>query len=93
MKALIYSIHVLYKCTVHTNRTQTSKIKHQHVVSIRIHQSCLSREDIDDKNRKFEPPDLNTCTELNKIINHMINSFTYHIHNHKNRNVWVHKYF
>lgn len=50
---------------------------------------------IENENRKFESPDLNTCTELNKIINHMINSFTYmyHIHNHKNRNVWVHKYF
>lgn len=84
MKALIYSIHVLYKCTVHTNRTQTSKIKHQHVVlniSIRIHQSCLSCEDIDDKIRKFELLDLNTCTELHKFINLMINSFTDHIHN------------
>lgn len=30
MKALNYSI--LYKCTVHSNKTQTSKIKHQHVV-------------------------------------------------------------
>lgn len=48
---------------------------------------------IENENRKFESPDLNTCTELHKFINHMINSFTYHIHNHKKRNVWVHKYF
>lgn len=55
---------------------------------------------IEEKNRKFEPPDyhfiihdLDTYTELHKFINHMISSFTDHIHNHKDRNVWVHKYF
>lgn len=47
---------------------------------------------IENENRKFESPDLNTCTELHKFINHMISSFTDHFYNHKNRNVRVHKY-
>lgn len=68
MKALNYSI--LYKCTVHSNKTQTSKIKHQHVVlNVSIKAAFLVRI-IEEKNRKLEPL---IITLLSTILIHVLN--------------------